>query len=233
MFLKNPVFCRFAIKFATASALSAMPSNRRYRALVFYRVQPDRFRVVDRLADHRQQVDWIRLAFAAVARSRPPAACSFPLALPLQVIAPSRRPVRGSSVPPLSSWRRSPSSHDPAGTSSPVGHTSHRHDRQHFQLGRSHFAHFHRGHRGRRTPRLLFAFGVFSRLIRIIGIQSSSRPSPLPLPAGRDSAPPIPLPCPSTGGVICWNGLNNSTGIENSCRNASTSPGTFDEPPAR
>src|SRR6202041_1204318 len=40
-------------------------------------------------------------------------------------------------------------------------------------------------------------------------------------------------PAPSAGARTFWNGLNNSTGIENSCRNASTSPGTLADPPAR
>src|SRR4029077_5361220 len=42
-------------------------------------------------------------------------------------------------------------------------------------------------------PRLLFPLEFSSRLILIIEIQSSSGPSRLPLPFGRDSAPPVPL----------------------------------------
>src|ERR1035441_955627 len=42
-------------------------------------------------------------------------------------------------------------------------------------------------------PRLLFPLEFSSRLILIIGIQSSSGPSPLPLPSAQDSAPPAPL----------------------------------------
>src|SRR5438270_14076921 len=41
-------------------------------------------------------------------------------------------------------------------------------------------------------PRLPFPLLVSSRLILIIGIQSSSGPSPPPLPSVRGSAPPVP-----------------------------------------
>src|SRR5580704_3875794 len=41
-------------------------------------------------------------------------------------------------------------------------------------------------------PRLPFPLEFSSRLILIIGIQSSSGPSPPPLPSGRRSAPPVP-----------------------------------------
>src|SRR5438445_12189893 len=47
------------------------------------------------------------------------------------------------------------------------------------------------------APRSFFAFGVPSRLIRIIGLQNSSGPSPQPPPAVRDYAPLVrllPLP---------------------------------------
>src|SRR5260370_41044872 len=44
------------------------------------------------------------------------------------------------------------------------------------------------------TPaRLFLPFAVSSRLILIIGIQSSSGPSPPPRPSGQDSAPLTPL----------------------------------------
>src|SRR6185369_4703112 len=37
----------------------------------------------------------------------------------------------------------------------------------------------------------------------------------------------------SVGGIMRWNGFSTSTGKENSCRRASTRPGTRDDPPAR
>src|SRR5437667_11416770 len=40
-------------------------------------------------------------------------------------------------------------------------------------------------------------------------------------------------PGPSVGRPIFWNGLKISTGNENSWRNASTRPGTLEDPPAR
>ena len=42
--------------------------------------------------------------------------------------------------------------------------------------------------------RFFFGFGAPSRLIRIIGFQSSSRPNPRPLPTGPRSARPAPPP---------------------------------------
>ena len=83
-FLKNPVFWRFAIKLATASALSAVPSRLRLDGIV-HLAQPHCFGFVDRLAQHHQQVDWPAPP-PAIDRSRPPAAfIVVGLRLPLEV----------------------------------------------------------------------------------------------------------------------------------------------------
>src|ERR1700688_2485683 len=47
--------------------------------------------------------------------------------------------------------------------------------------------------------RLFFPFAVSSRLILIIGIQSSSKPNPPLLPVGPHSAPPVRLRGPPLG----------------------------------
>src|SRR5271165_3037272 len=105
---------------------------------------------------------------------------------------------------------------------------------QHLQPGRPYVPHFHRGHRrSAATAPLIFPFGVFQQ------IDFDHRDSKLlkARPTATASWPGFcstsSAPGPSAGGTTRWNGFNNSTGMENSCRNASISPGTFAEPPAR
>src|SRR5215469_9828648 len=107
------------------------------------------------------------------------------------------------------------------------------HHHQDLQLGRSHVSHFHRGHHRAAAATFALAFGCFqkvdfdhrdSKLLR-------AKPTATAICPGFFSTSSAPMP--SAGGVTRWNGFSNSTGMENSCRNASTNPGTFEEPPAR
>src|SRR5581483_7692146 len=104
---------------------------------------------------------------------------------------------------------------------------------QDLQLRRPHVSHFHGGHRRAASAAFALSFGGFekvdfdhrdSKLLR-------AKPTATAICPGFFSTSSAARP--SAGGVTRWNGFSISTGIENSCRNASTSPGTFDEPPAR
>src|SRR5579862_806407 len=104
---------------------------------------------------------------------------------------------------------------------------------QDLQLGRSHVAHFHRWHRWTAAAPLTFALGIFEQIDFDHSDSKLLRAKPTATAIWPGFCSTSSAPCPSTGGVTRWNGFNNSTGIENSCRNASTRPGTFDDPPAR
>src|SRR5207344_3367870 len=108
------------------------------------------------------------------------------------------------------------------------------HDHQDLQLGRAHIAQFHRRHRWTAAaPALALALGIFQQINFDHRDSKLLRAKPTATAIWPGFCSTSSSPGPSTGGVTRWNGFNNSTGIENSCRNASTRPGTFDEPPAR
>src|SRR5438309_9093059 len=107
------------------------------------------------------------------------------------------------------------------------------HHGQDLQLGRPHIAHFDRRHGRGRARALAFAFGDFEQVDFDHRDSKLLRAKPTATAIWPGFCSTSSAPCPSSGGMTLWNGFSNSTGIENSCRNASTRPGTFDDPPAR
>ena len=118
MFLKYPVFCRFEIRLATASVLSAMPSISTLAPWSFMLFSQTASVLFTVCADRVQQIDRAGLGRAQLVDHVHPALVVFGFALALQV---ARLHVGQFAFfcSPLPSWWRCPGAVCPAGTSSP------------------------------------------------------------------------------------------------------------------